>query len=307
MATGTEKIDLAALRMGDTDDHIFTRAEKFLELNNIYVEVSSRLECYKKEIDIQIQDGRRSYTFPVDMIAPKQLTLEIVTGDLFFSTTFQSLVEGGYQGAGNSVGDYWNAPGSRVAGAAGVGHNRIFFRELNSYNEFIVDPLMQSNSIRPIDKSVIAFGSGTSAVIDNPTSITIGDVYTQDAQPDVMNENDVWIDTGTFPAVENGLYLCTNSYTTGAGIFADVRPIVMKLIYSAMVPAMTVEGDDINASIPVDVQNKLPEKLAATLINMEEGGDINLATRLDDEFELSVKRAVGHRNRSVVPMDVRPG
>lgn len=157
--TADNVIDKAALLISDTSNKRYTRAQMLAELNLILSEISSRCECFKKSAEIQIQDLKRVYEFPADMMQLKQMTLEHITGELIFSTTFETLINSGAS---------FNRPQSNAAAFHAFGHRdrdlnhrlRIFFRELVSDNEFILDPVLTAKSVTPNeDASVLEFGT----------------------------------------------------------------------------------------------------------------------------------------------------
>ena len=144
--TADQVIKKCNRRMGDFDNNIFKVEEKLDELNDLLVEVVSRLQCFKKSADIQIQVGRRTYQFPPDMLRLKQMTLETITGEIVFSKSYESIF---------NQGDIFNQGSTRASAffAPGTEKNttrsnfKIFFRELVSDNEFIVDPVLTDKNV----------------------------------------------------------------------------------------------------------------------------------------------------------------
>jgi len=156
--TADDIIDRAARLISDPNNKRFTRANMLIELNKILSEVSSVCECFKKSNDIQIQDLKRTYEFPEDLIQLKQMTIEHITGELIFSTTFETLIVSGQS---------FHRPTANATAFHAFGLNdrdltnrlRIFFRDLVSDHEFQLDPVLEAVNITPDeDPSVIEFG-----------------------------------------------------------------------------------------------------------------------------------------------------
>jgi len=157
--TADDVIDRAARLISDPKNKRFTKPILLIELNKILSEASSAGEFFKKSSDIQIQDLKRTYEFPEDMLQLKQMTIEHITGELIFSTTFETLVVSGIS---------FHRPSAEATAFKAFGFNardltnrlRIFFRDLVSDHEFQLDPVLEATNITPDeDPSVIEFGS----------------------------------------------------------------------------------------------------------------------------------------------------
>lgn len=157
--TADEVIDRASRLISDPRNKRHTRTVMLAELNKIICDISSETECFKKAAAIQIQDQRRVYEFPEDMLRPVQMTIETIVGELIFSTTYASTVHsGGSNGRNNSQADQFHAFGQRDRRLNRI--SRIFFRELVSEHQFILDPVLQAESVSPEeDNPTILFGS----------------------------------------------------------------------------------------------------------------------------------------------------
>jgi len=155
--TADEVLDRASRLISDPKRTRFTKAVMLVELNNILAEVSSRTEAFKKSADIQIQDERRVYEFPVDMIQLKQMTIEHIVGELVFSTTYETIINSTNlfsQPTSNAI--LFHAFGQREL----RNRTRIFFRDLVSDHEFIFDPALTADTITPdTDTSTELFGT----------------------------------------------------------------------------------------------------------------------------------------------------
>jgi len=156
--TAQQIVDRAALLMGDSNHELYTEAQKLSELNNLLTEISSRTNCFKKGAEIQIQDTKRVYDFPADMLELRQMTIEIIDGDIIFGTSYESLVNSGDDfNSANTLGEQWHAPLS--GGRLTKGSVRVHFRDLVSDNEFIVDPVITQDNVVPYDKTELYFGN----------------------------------------------------------------------------------------------------------------------------------------------------
>jgi len=91
------------------------------------------------------------------------------------------------------------------------------------------------------------------------------------------------------------------------GAIVNWRPVNIHLEYVAELPEIIDTTLDLDRSIPFDIKKFLAEKLAARLLEIDEGGDKNLANRLEQRYEQAVGRSAKHRARLTAPNDLHPG
>jgi len=155
--TADDVLDRASRLISDPKRNRFVKGVMLVELNNILAEVSSRNENFKKSADIQIQDKKRVYQFPEDMIQLKQMTIEHIVGELIFSTTYETIISSTNlfsQPTANAI--LFHAFGRRDIS----NRLRVFFRDLVSDHEFIFDPAATAENITPdTDESADLFGT----------------------------------------------------------------------------------------------------------------------------------------------------
>jgi len=154
----SDVIDQIGRRISDPRNNRYKREEILQEINKALRQISSESECHKESAEIQIHDLKRVYEFPPNMIRPLQMTLEHITGELIFSTTFETLVA-----SGNSFNHTSNQSSNHNAygiNAGGRNNIRIFFRDLVSDHQFIVDPVIEATNVEAdTDASVLEFGT----------------------------------------------------------------------------------------------------------------------------------------------------
>jgi len=94
--------------------------------------------------------------------------------------------------------------------------------------------------------------------------------------------------------------------TTLKGALDNWRAINVHIDFVAQMPEIITEETELPRSIPVDIQNSLADRVAATLLKMDEGSDRNLADRFDIDYGEAEARARKHRVRGTAPSDVYP-
>ena len=293
-------------RMGDAGNTVFSAAEKLAELNKLLQVVASRTGCYKKQYDIQIQDQQRIYTLPADLLQLLQVTVEVIDGELVFSTNYQSMFNSGRVngqpfstsgwGPGAPLGVEWiNGGNTGLAGLTSPASVKVHFSDLVSHNEIMIDPLITTGNVRPVAKITYNFGSQLPQRDPDEGSITIGTIHEQAALPTAASENDLWIDTDDADK-PRAIYRCITTYTTGATLDYWTA-VTLRLVYASEFAELVNEAASIPAQIQPDLRDALADGLAATLLEMDEGGDRNLADRLQMKFERAMQQAIYNRSK----------
>lgn len=318
-------LDETRLRMGDVGDDVYTEAEKLSELNKLLRLVASRTACYKKQVDVQIQDQNMIYTLPTDLLQLLQITIEVVDGELIFDSSYASLFNAGripgalYNVGGTGTEDLgittihaptqpWNL-GPRPAGNGSMFDNtrvKVRFSDLVSHNEIMLNPVLDTATLRPVAKITYNFGSQLPQRDPDAGPISVGTIHEQDEVPDAATGNDLWIDTDDADK-PRAIYRCTETYDDQEGTPMDMwTAVTMRLVYAATFSNLENTAATIPPSIHRDIQEALADGLAATLIEMDEGGDRQLADRLQMKFERAVQQALYNRSK-VAYSSMRPG
>ena len=156
MFTVQQILDQMNLIMSDVDNELYKESEKITAINKALYQLVSDTGCFKGEADIQIRDIATTYEFPQDMIQLRLMTLDELRGNIIFNTTFESMFNAGTQfNLRNDLAVQWHAPGSRTRGI--LSHN-VSFKSLVSFNQFMVDPVFELESLNPPDPTEIVFG-----------------------------------------------------------------------------------------------------------------------------------------------------
>ncbi len=156
MATLGQELTKLNLIIGDNDDELFTEQEKINAINQALYDIVSDTGCNVAQVEVQIKDIRTTYEFPEDMIQLRLMSLFELRGNIIFNTTFQSMFNDGTNfNLPNDLAFEWHAPGTHSKGV--LNHN-IFFREFVSFNEFMIDPVFELESLNPPNPTEIKFG-----------------------------------------------------------------------------------------------------------------------------------------------------
>lgn len=295
-------------RMGDAGNKVFSNAEKLAELNKLLQVVASRTGCFKKQYDIQIQDQQRIYTLPSDLLQLLQVTVEVIDGELIFSSNYQALFNSGRingqpfstsgWGPGAPLGAEWiNGGNSGLAGLTSPASVKVRFSDLVSHNEIMIDPLLTTGNVRPVAKVTYNFGSQLPQRDLEASTITVGTIYEQAAVPDEASENDIWIDTDDADK-PRAMYRCTETYDDQEASPEDMwTAVTLRLVYASEFSDLQNDAASIPAQIQPDLRDALADGLAAALLEMDEGGDRNLADRLQLKFERALQQAIYNRSK----------
>ena len=202
------------------------------------------------------------------------------------------------------TGDYSNVTSELVVDAANLpGSTNLTFSAIDAGGEGDLIDVVTLNAGVSGTSTLLKTGSGipsdhfvyTFSLFDNDNSnnsvilLLSGDPDLAVSGTDATN--------GTFVPI-TGLSL--------SGAIVNWREVVIHIDYVAVIPKITDPTKEVNPSLSNDIKNNLPEILAATLLDMDEGGDKNLSAKLEYRFNVAKSRSVVHRNRGTSPDDVYP-
>ena len=178
-------VDEMGILMDDTNHTRFSEATKMAQANTeIGTTVSTFLQCYVREGEIQVHQGEYTYTFLGDMLDIVAINMDNISGERIIQRTYSEAARSDdiHRPFMLDTPSTWE-PGNWSG-------RKTFIRDLNSDNQFRLNP---------------SYDGGT---------------YTEnDGYPDEASEGDLLVDTGDDDAV----YYCTGDYSGGNAVLTWMR------------------------------------------------------------------------------------